>query len=287
MGNHTLRDILVFDRIPTIPSVAENIFRQLQESKVSFSKFSNTVRFDPGLVCALIGHANSKLNGLREVTSIHNAILECGPKESLDILQKVSLPKEFQKPAKYHEMFEFGWSHCITQGIAAESFKEFGCQDDVSTMFLVGLVSDIGVLALMQTYPDEYYDKVWQGVGSDKALQSLEQDAFGFSHVTVGHELARRWRLGESFSSAILQHHHDGNGSFYSIISQASSKIAELLTDSGDEEKRRELDEQLSVCFRLAPEDVDLLLEKVQKRRLHTLQNLGLKVTESATCQVH
>lgn len=277
MDSHKLRDVLKHSKIPSIPSVARNVLRQLKSPKISFSELSDTIRFDPGLVYSLIGRANCKLNGLREVTSIHNAILECGPQETLEIFKTLHVPQQFQPTSKYYEMIEFGWVNCISQGVAAESFREFGCQDDASSLFLVGLTSDLGVLALMQAYPEEYYENIWKNLGSDD-LQAMEQSTFGFSHVTVGHELARRGRLGESFSSAILQHHHEGNGCFFSIISQAASKIIEVLDGHREaDRKREELEDQLATCFQYTPQEVDELFGKVETQRHFTLEMLELK----------
>lgn len=285
MGKHSLRDVFKHVWLPTIPRIVQSVYQQLQQPKINFSRFSHTIRFDPGLVCALIGRANTKLNGLREVASIHAAILECGPKQSLEILRQTYLPHGMNPDVPQFEMFRFGWAQCVSMGVAAESLKEFGCQDDISSMFLSGLLADIGSLALMQTYMDEYYQQVWQRIGGDKNIQELEQEAFGFSHVTVGHELARHWRIGESFSTAILQHHHDGNGSFFTIIAQAASKIIDVLNGfESSREKRKELDEQLNVCFHLQSDEVDDLLSTVAARRRKILGLLELSEPAPAFC---
>ncbi|MEE2641741.1 MAG: HDOD domain-containing protein [Planctomycetota bacterium] len=282
MSVYSLRDVFGFERIPTIPEVAKNLFRQLQEPKINFARFTDSLRFDPWLVCAFVGAANAKLNGSAEVSCIQNAILECGPRKSVEILQQVSQQAELEEGIRL-ELLENAWANCITQGIAAESLQPSAFQDEVSAMFLVGLLSDIGILALIQAYPEDYYQKVWSCQSGLVDLQTLEQEVFGFSHVTVGHELARIWRLGESFSSAILQHHLRGNGCFLTISAQASSGILEVL-NAGDagKEKREGLQRQLEECFRMSAKEVDLLLEKVRQRRDSVLRNLGLRRAFSA-----
>lgn len=278
--NHTLRDVFAHSKLPTNPVVGRRVAQQFAQANFELKTLADTVRFDPGLMCAFVGQANSKSNGLREVCSIQNAILICGPSESLEILRQCELIENSNELAPYQEMFEFGWANCISQAVAAESLREFGFTDDACTMFLTGLMIDIGVLALMRTYPLEYHRKVWTEIKNGKCLQDLcqlERDTFGFSHVTVGHELGRRWRLGESFSSAILQHHQHVSGSFFSMISQAASKIVEALDCKSEQAKKRaELDEHLSVCFQVTSDQVDTLLNTVDRQRKESLAELGL-----------
>jgi len=266
-------------QVPTIPAVAESLFRQLQEPKISFSRFAETIRFDPGLVCALISKANHKLDRTRELMSIQNAILAVGPKDALQILKEISSPNLIQPGSKLREMVEGSWVSCISQAVAAESFQTIGILDEASVMFLVGLISDIGVIALMQTYPDVYYDQVWSKSSSYEDIQLFETEVFGFSHVTVGHELARNWKMGETFSAAILKHHHEGNGNLYCVISQCASRMGDIV-DFGDSDgnKRNELNEQLNIYFQLNEDEVGQLLATTESRRNAITDSLGLSM---------
>jgi HD-like signal output (HDOD) protein len=279
MSNFTLRDIFLHRQVPTIPAVAKSLFNQLQGPKISFSRFSQTVRFDPGLVCALISKANDKLDRSREVMSVQNAILAVGPTDALQILKEVSTPELIQPGSKYREMVESSWVSCITQAVAAESLQTVGVFDKASVMFLVGLISDIGVLALMQTYPDVYYDQVWSKSRSHKDIQLFETEVFGFSHVTVGHELARSWKLGETFSAAILKHHHEGNGDLYCVTSQCASRMGDIV-DFGDVDgnKRNDLNKQLNTYFQLNEDEAGQLLSTAESRRKAIIDSLGLSM---------
>lgn len=277
---HTLRDIFTHPKLPSLPSVAQKVFQHCETGNFDLPGLTDIIRFDPGLVCTFISHANHKSAGLREVSSVQSAVLACGPSDSLEILKNTRLLENCPELSPFKSMFEFGWHTCVSQALAAEALKQFGFVDGVSTMFVTGLLSDIGSLALMQTYPQEYYEQVWQPMANGheiREIQSLELNAFGFSHVTVGHELARRWRLGEAFSSSILQHHEEVNGGFYSMTSQAASKIIELLDCKSEKDRiRQELDEQLKLSFELSTSDVDQLLLDVENRRQQAIQNLDL-----------
>ena len=277
MSNFTLRDIFVHQHVPTIPTVAQELFKQLHAPKISFRKFAETIRFDPGLVCALISKANHKLDRSRELMSIQSAILAAGPKESLQILKDISLPALIKPGSKYKEMVESGWVSCISQAVAAESFKEIGIYDEGSIMFLVGLISDVGVIALMQTYPDVYFDQVWSKAGSYEEIQLFETEVFGFSHVTVGHELARNWKLGETFSASVLKHHHEGNGNLHGVISQCASRIGDIV-DFGDPngDKRNKLNEHLSVYFQLTDDQIGNLIKTTEAKRNAIIGSLRL-----------
>ena len=285
MGNHTLRDLFEITRIPSIPAVADKIKSFVGEPELDLTALSKLIRNDIGLVCAFVRKANAKLNSMREVSSVHQAVQVCGQTDSREILEQVESLDQLPNLFQFKEMFEFAWSNCISQGLAAESLKEFGLIDDDSTTFLTGILSDMGAVALMQTYPEEYHEKVWKELEGGKELTDLcqlEHSAFKFSHITVGHELGRRWRLGEAFSSSILQHHQEINGGFYSMTSQAANKAVELLEFKTDQTtKRAELDEHLKICFQLTSEEVDQMLNNIEQRRQNIFQDLNLPCTST------
>lgn len=279
MGKFTLQDIFQLDRLPTVPGIAKRIIAQLKEPKLNFAKFSETLRFDPALSTTLISRANEIMKCEREIASVSTAIRTCGPEIALSIVKEMSVPEICRPSHQYFPMFQMGWSSCISQAIAAESLTQFGLQDSGSTMFQVGLGNDMGVLAIMATYPETYYKKVWLELGPDSILCELEQSAFGFSHVTIGHELARNGHLGEAFSASILQHHNNCNGNFYGVVSQCAAAVISQLDypDNRDVVSRRNL-EKLKVCFRLGDKEIVQLLKLTQQIRRKILPAIGLKI---------
>lgn len=283
MSRHSLRDIFARDRIPSIPSVVSQLQQPFRNFRFEVHRIVDLVRFDPGLVCEFIRQANQCSNSLREVSSLHSAVLACGPELTWRILRSVQSADWQPEFGRLRPMYEYGWSQCLTGALAAEALGEFEFREGTCTMFLTGLICDLGVLALMYAYPTEYHDQVWTPLMKDRNiedLQDLERDTFGFSHVTVGHELGRRWRLGESFSSAILQHHQRINGGFHSMISQAATRVIEVLNarDSNDR-MRAELDEHLRTCFQASPEQIDRYLEQIAVRRSEVGVQLGFRTT--------
>ncbi len=156
------------------------------------------------------------------------------------------------------------------------TLKEHGCEKDDSTLFLIGLLSDIIAQILMSTYPDIDLKKVWPRLCCGQTPKDVENSIFQFSHITVGHEFARRWRLGEFFSSSILQHHSQTDGNIYTFIAQSAWRTIDILDQRGGPEVKEKLENQLSDCLGMTTDDVEKMIDEVSVRRQTALKALLL-----------
>ena len=80
------------------------------------------------------------------------------------------------------------------------------------TAFLLGILQDVGMLALMCTYPKEYRAalKRWRTVGHIK-LAAAEQTEIGCTHGEISAAIMKRWDMPTSLLMPVL--HHLGSAS--------------------------------------------------------------------------
>jgi HD-like signal output (HDOD) protein len=75
-------------------------------------------------------------------------------------------------------------------------------------LFLVGLLHDIGSLAIYQKIP-ELAGQVLKAIGRDRRmLDTVEQNVLGFTHAQVGRELLSSWGLPSSLYEVVAFYRH-------------------------------------------------------------------------------
>jgi len=94
------------------------------------------------------------------------------------------------------------WKETLFQSSAAEYLGEQSSSADTPTWFLGELLQDVGQLATLNVFENEYVDKVLD-VDSSASRVGREVDHFGFSHANVSAALCRRWNLESSLADAI------------------------------------------------------------------------------------
>jgi len=91
----------------------------------------------------------------------------------------------------------------ITANIAAERLT----QAHVDGAYVAGLLHDLGVLAMVQLFPEAYQAVTAEVAETGAPAWEVEVREFGIHHGEVGAILAERWELPEPVRSAIHHHH--------------------------------------------------------------------------------
>ncbi|MDG2467640.1 MAG: HDOD domain-containing protein [Pirellulaceae bacterium] len=100
--------------------MAEELLNQLKKPEIDFKQFINTIQFDPDLTSVLIHTANETSDKNREISSIEKAILQIGPKRSLNVLEGINLSVQTQNWG-WLPIFPFGWANSFSHAIAADA----------------------------------------------------------------------------------------------------------------------------------------------------------------------
>jgi HD-like signal output (HDOD) protein len=91
---------------------------------------------------------------------------------------------------------------CATSSFASELED---CADE--SAFLLGILQDVGILAMLRGFPKQYPAtlKRWRTIGQLK-LPALEQADFGCTHAEVSAAMMERWGMPQSFVPPVLHH---------------------------------------------------------------------------------
>lgn len=214
LGNReeVLAAVLHPARLPTMQAVAVKVVEVASRPDCRPEEIVAMVAQDPGLCAELLRGVNSARTGLtKQIGSLDRAILLVGLKRVRAIALGLSLPA--MKPQCRYDRGALGHSLSSVGGaiFARELATRLGYprpEDEVTP----GLLRDVGVLLLQQTFPAE-----WEGLQARPAVDPYsdeecerEREVFGIDHAEVGAEVLHRWGLPDEVVEPIRYHHARG-----------------------------------------------------------------------------
>ena len=199
--------------LPPISQAALKLVNLLDSAEVSNEEVVQVIRCDNVLTAKLLRACNSPYFGLEEsVSSVDQSVLMLGHQQILHIVLTVAFGTAMVVPLPGYavEANEL-WRHSLVTASAAEIVvAETGEMNvEAPVAFTVGLLHDIGKLALGQALTPEIQAAVRQLVEQEKMSRcEAEKKIIGTDHGEVGACLLRGWNLPEDILEATANHHN-------------------------------------------------------------------------------
>lgn len=191
-----------------------NIYFELQRTAANPDKSIKDIAFiikqDPALSMRLLKIVNSAFFGHPgQIASVEYAITIIGVQELQNlILATVVIDKFSSLPGGLISMHDF-WARSLRCALISKELCIYGNnKDDLDSMFICGLLHDIGQLVFYRKIPAlaRQIGLLTESNGVDEI--QAESSILGFNHYQTGAELARLWRLPEIIIESIAQHNH-------------------------------------------------------------------------------
>lgn len=214
--------------LPPFPAVALQLMGLL-DSDVPVKDVVKLLRMDPALTAEILRVSNSPLYGLsRHVDSVSHAVVVLGGDAVKRLALTVALGRFTQKFMK-HKGLRRCWDHSVACGLIAEDLAEFAGQTR-DRAYTAGLLHDVGRLALLACYPNEYDNLIAVASENDFDFRLTEKKLFEVDHCSAGHWLSSSWNLPPDMNEAIAGHHEPDlvPGSLTSLIA-VSDRLAAAL----------------------------------------------------------
>jgi HD-like signal output (HDOD) protein len=187
-------------RLPSMPKVHERLLALIDGPDASVSEVADLVAQDPGLSVKVLRIVNSAfVTRGQSVRDIRTAVARLG----LDLLRAVVLA----------ERVTFGKHSPCVERIQAASLDaalvagKIAPPADQRTAFTAALVSDVGLLVLEQSAPDEMAGVRAHAVENELPLHVAEKELLGSSHAEVGGYILGLWGVPVMIVDAVLGHH--------------------------------------------------------------------------------
>jgi len=264
-------------KLYSLPQTLAEVLRIVSDETSGADDLAKVLLKDPAMTTRVLRVVNSPFYGMgRKIGTVSQAVVTLGMRQVTALTLSTSV---YGMTANWQASFDRTrfWRHSLEVAIAARSIGEKAGRKNLEELFVSGLLHDIGLLIMEQSFPDQY-GRLWQQHLSQGNLADLEEDTWGTNHARVGQFLLEQWQLPESICQAVGRHHlvfTPGNDDEELIPAQIVNlanlishlRIAESLTTESD--LRRENRDVIRENLQLSPDD----LMSIEKRLFaHTIQ---------------
>lgn len=185
--NSILAHLRKSGRLPTPKGVALEVINLTQRENASNHDIIRLISADPALSARVISAANVLLaNASRPIVTITDAVTVLGARALRQLVLGIALIADYRHgPCKQFD-YQYFWTHSLLTGIAARHLAAHARLAAAEEVFVLGLLGNIGQLALVTVHPKEYGALLGQIKG--KALKELnrhEHDQFGCDHAEL------------------------------------------------------------------------------------------------------
>ena len=197
------------DKLPTLPGIAMEILQTVRNSDSGIKEIGDIIAKDPSLSAEILKTVNSSYYGLRgKVASLPHAIAMLGASAVKQLALGFSLLRIKETPISAQFDFAQFWKGSLIGAIAAQELARELQPELADEAFLIGLLQDIGILALLQCMPDQYELVLNEVQATGCAYHDAEIQIIGFSHMEFGARLLELWDLPRLVSEPLAHHHH-------------------------------------------------------------------------------
>jgi HD-like signal output (HDOD) protein/GGDEF domain-containing protein len=192
-------------RLCSLPAVAARVLELAGRDQVDPRAIKDCIENDPALTAKLLRVANSSLFGFRgEVSNLNQAIGLFGIRTLKMLVLGFSLPSQLTRDVPPALLARF-WRHTVYRAVAARTLAKKHWHTPGDDAFLAGLLSGVGMLALIQDLGASYthfLEHLFEH-GGDVAEQELE--VLGFDHAVLSARMLRQWELPEALVAAVAR----------------------------------------------------------------------------------
>lgn len=177
-----------------MPHLVSDFSIAVNRDDVSYQEIGELIEAEQVVCSRILAIANSPMYGEEEkLDSITRAVTLLGTKQIRDLLL-ISASTRMLNQLMFDSRPADFWRHAVYCALLARELARLSGSINPDTMFMAGLLHDIGSLVLMN-------QSTQQPGHTDSVIQDID-------HFQLGAELARHWQLPEIVVSCIA-HHHD------------------------------------------------------------------------------
>ena len=202
-----LEQLLISDKLPSLPVVATKILTLSNDPDSSLSDFSNLISCDVALATQIVKVANSAYYARRQpVVDVGSAVQLIGLSAVVSLVITFSMKGLLDSSSSKLNLDPF-WKRSILLSSISAFLSRYVRGVSREEALLAGLIQDVGILAVSAVFP-EYYENTHSFCIYDHDQLIVEEQAiFGSNHSSVGAFLLRNWDMPASIIDAVLNSH--------------------------------------------------------------------------------
>lgn len=198
------------DSLVSFPAVGLRVNELVNDPASTMAAIGQAISLDPALTARLLRIANSSAFGLSsKIDTVARAAALIGTKRLRDLVLATSTVTAFEGIPNALVSMENFWRHSLYCAVAAQVLAEQRGKRNGDTLFIAGLLHDIGQLLIFNQRPQQAKEALTQVMdgGDDRSLHEVEREIFGFDHAQAGGALLRHWNFPEVLVECVEFHH--------------------------------------------------------------------------------
>ncbi|MCW2924452.1 MAG: metal dependent phosphohydrolase [Thermoleophilia bacterium] len=251
----------------TLPAVIE----ACDNADTSVNDLTALISSDQSLVAMLLKLANSAYYGYaRRIETLPEAIVLLGFSTIKSLaITATTMNLLFQSQDELSEVRHEIWSHSLGVGVAARALARKRGNIHPEKAFVAGLLHDLGMIILSVYRKDDFLKIL--AVAQDRGVtyEAAERDVLGFSHATLGAEVAEAWSFPATHCEAIRCHHEPTAATLQPGLAQVAHLADWMVVDLGVgqlvDAVQDEPDEAALAEFRIPRKDLPRVVESLRR----------------------
>ncbi len=220
--------------LPVLPAIFLRVSEQLGDESCSIDQISETIQHDPAITSRILKTVNNRSDGLpKRVFSVAEAVSLLGRESCKNILIGSVLRDAFgdqDNPAFSMQVF---WQHSIRTAIIARQLaSQMDIISDPETMFIAGLLHDIGKMLLIDRFPQAMLAAEETMIRHRIDELSAELTQLGMTHTAVGEAMMKHWGFPDILIDCARCHHevvHDGPNRYATHLIYLANRLTEYV----------------------------------------------------------
>ncbi|MDD4735955.1 MAG: HDOD domain-containing protein [Kiritimatiellae bacterium] len=196
-----------------VPGHVHQAIKQVGTHNGSILDISRIIESDAMLTIRVLRSINSAAYGLpRKIANIHEAVALMGFRQLRELCSDVSVytPQQ-EEEVRYGYNRMAIWYHSLGTAVAAKLINEQITGRSDPTMYIAGLLSNIGRVVLDTFFPEQFQAALKLAFDEELSLRHAERRIFGVSSETIAYWAACGWELSEPLSDMLNDHYGKGS----------------------------------------------------------------------------
>jgi HD-like signal output (HDOD) protein len=210
------------ESLPTLPIVYQKVVELCETDNVSIQDLVKVIEMDQPLTLKIMKVANSSFySTLSEVSSLEHALIKLGLNEIKSIALGLSVYNYFTDIDDNAFDRQLFWKHAIICSQTAKFLSTHFKLPSDDTLFLSGLIHDMGKLVLDVYFHEEFVRIIELVATGRQPFSKAEKAVLGTTHYQVAAKLLKQWRFPQKVTMQVLFHHapwYSRNNEINSIV---------------------------------------------------------------------
>jgi HD-like signal output (HDOD) protein len=193
--------------LPALPKAACHIMAVIEDPGTTATKLEHALAMDQALTAKVLRIANSPFYGaVREITTVSEAIVRLGFVAIRNWTLVTAARSVFLTPGA-GLLYQKIWRQSVMSAMAGQLVAQAVGRSNPDSVFLGGLMQNIGQLVLARSNPQLFQDILTDSAERGLPYHIVERGRLGFDHGELGALLIKEWNLSQELEDAVRWHH--------------------------------------------------------------------------------